>query len=96
MAKTPKILMVLTSAANTHTGKPAGYYLPEAAHVCVFAPIPFTLESDVWFITIQPYYSFVEAGFHVDFASPKGPYPPVSQFSVEVRLSKPPNTRSAL
>ena len=52
MAKTSKILIVLTSAAKTETGKPAGYYLPEAAHVCIFAPITFTLESDVWFTTI--------------------------------------------
>jgi len=57
-----KILIVLTSADKTKTGKPAGYYLPEAAH---------------------PYYSFVQAGFHVDFASPNGPYPPVSEKSVK-------------
>jgi len=62
MAKTSKILMVYTSAATTETGKPAGYYLPEAAH---------------------PYYTFLQAGFGVDFASPKGPYPPVNQGSVE-------------
>ncbi|KAF9648705.1 class I glutamine amidotransferase-like protein [Thelephora ganbajun] len=62
MTKTSKILMVFTSAATTETGKPAGYYLPEAAH---------------------PYYSFVQAGFHVDFASPNGPHPPVSKGSVE-------------
>ena len=47
MAKTSKILIVLTSAAETPTGKPAGYYLPEAAHVCVFAPIPFTLKYGI-------------------------------------------------
>jgi len=63
MTKTFKILMVFTSAPTTPTGKPAGYYLPEAAH---------------------PYYSFVQAGFHVDFASPNGPYPPVNQGSVEM------------
>ncbi|KAF9787426.1 class I glutamine amidotransferase-like protein [Thelephora terrestris] len=57
-----KILMVFTSAKETKTGKPAGYYLPEAAH---------------------PYYAFVQAGFHVDFASPTGPYPPVSEKSVK-------------
>jgi len=62
MAKTPRILIILTSAATTPTGKPAGYYLPEAAH---------------------PYYSFVQAGFDVDFASPNGPYPPINQGSVE-------------
>ena len=32
-----KILMVLSSAAKTVTGKDAGYYLPEAAHVSVYA-----------------------------------------------------------
>jgi len=58
-----KILVVFTSAATTITGKPAGYYLPEAAH---------------------PYYSFVEAGFSVDFASPEGPNPPVNASSVEM------------
>jgi len=62
MANTSKILMVLSSASETYTGKQAGWYLPEAAH---------------------PYYSFIQAGFHVDFVSPSGPYPPVSQRSVE-------------
>ncbi|KAF9787459.1 class I glutamine amidotransferase-like protein [Thelephora terrestris] len=57
-----KVLMVLSSAAATLTGKEAGWYLPEAA---------------------QPYYSFIHAGFHVDFASPEGRDPPVSQKSVE-------------
>jgi len=52
MAKTRKILVVLTSAATTQTGKPAGYYLPEAAHVRVFTPIPFTLEFDARLATI--------------------------------------------
>lgn len=39
---------------------------------------------------IQPYYTFVKAGFGVDFASPGGTEPPVSQSSVDVRLSNPP------
>ena len=43
--KMTKVLMVFTSAAVTETGKPAGYYLPEAAHVCGFdSPSP--VESD--------------------------------------------------
>jgi len=57
-----KILMIFSSAPITVTGKPAGWYLPEAAH---------------------PYYSFVQAGFEVDFASPEGPNPPVSESSVD-------------
>ncbi|VDC03377.1 unnamed protein product [Peniophora sp. CBMAI 1063] len=56
------VLMVFTSCDTTLTGKPAGWYLPEAAH---------------------PYYSFVDAGFNVDFAAPKGPNPPVNDYSVE-------------
>lgn len=45
--KMVKILMILSSAARTHTGNnEAGWYLPEAAHVCVFGPIPFILEPD--------------------------------------------------
>jgi hypothetical protein len=48
-----KILMVLSSAAKTHTGKnEAGWYLPEAAHVCVFGPTPFIAELDAWFTTV--------------------------------------------
>jgi len=57
-----RVLLVFTSAEATVTGKPAGWYLPEAAH---------------------PYYSFVQAGFQVDFASPNGPNPPISLKSVE-------------
>ena len=33
---TTKVLMVLSSAPTTPTGKQAGWYLPEAAHVCAF------------------------------------------------------------
>ena len=40
MSKTSKILMVLTSAATTPNGRPAGYYLPEAAHVSVLTLFP--------------------------------------------------------
>lgn len=43
-----KILMVLTSAATTENGKPAGYYLPEAAHVGIFGSVLSTLVSDAW------------------------------------------------
>jgi len=85
-----KILMVLSSAATTVTGKDAGYYLPEAAHVGIEALSYLPRSSDPWFTTIQPYYSFVQAGLQVDFASPKGRDPPVSKNSVEVRLSNPP------
>jgi len=38
--------MVLTSAAVTENGKPAGYYLPEAAHVGVFGLVLSAPESD--------------------------------------------------
>jgi hypothetical protein len=78
-----RVLIVLTSAATTETGKPAGYYLPEAAHVRVYQHTMFP-NPNTPFTTIQPYYSFVQAGFHIDFASPNGPYPPVNQQSVEV------------
>ena len=47
------------------------------------------LKSDSRFAIIQPYYSFIQASFGVDFASPNGPHPPVSQQSVDVR-TKPP------
>ena len=45
-----KVLIVLTSAATTDTGKPAGYYLPEAAHVRRFAPIVSTAEPNAHFV----------------------------------------------
>ena len=41
-----KILIVLTSAEKTETGKPAGYYLPEAAHVRGFDTVLLIVESD--------------------------------------------------
>ena len=47
-----KILLVFTSAATTHTGKAAGYYLPEAAHVGVLGHILYTLEPDDRFTVI--------------------------------------------
>jgi len=42
-----KILLVFSSAATTVTGKSAGWYLPEAAHVGVFGPVLSTPESEV-------------------------------------------------
>jgi hypothetical protein len=46
MANTSKILMVLSSASETYTGKQAGWYLPEAAHVCFPGSAPFTPEPN--------------------------------------------------
>ncbi|GAA6020193.1 hypothetical protein JCM10207_004363 [Rhodosporidiobolus poonsookiae] len=57
-----KILCVLTSHDKFLSGKPTGWYLPEAAH---------------------PYYEFKQAGFEVDFASPKGGNAPVDPSSVD-------------
>lgn len=55
------ILFVFTSADKTLSGKPTGWYLPEAAH---------------------PYY-VLEPHFNIDFASPKGPNPPIDQSSIK-------------
>ncbi|KAJ6500939.1 class I glutamine amidotransferase-like protein [Mycena sanguinolenta] len=57
-----KVLFVLTSAATTLTGAPAGWYLPEAAH---------------------PYYILAPHAT-IDFASPAGPNPPISEVSVKL------------
>ena len=84
-----KILIVFSSAAKTATGKPAGWYLPEAAQVRSLTAL--CLRCVLMTVSlIQPYYTFVKAGFGVDFASPGGTEPPVSQSSVDVRLSNPP------
>ncbi|KZV65088.1 class I glutamine amidotransferase-like protein, partial [Peniophora sp. CONT] len=39
-----------------------------------------------WYLpeAAHPYYSFVEAGFSVDFASPEGPNPPIDESSIEL------------
>ncbi|KAJ6451322.1 ThiJ/PfpI [Mycena sanguinolenta] len=63
----PAILFVLSSAAKTFTGTPAGWYLPEAAH---------------------PYYVLVPHAT-IDFASPAGPNPPISEGSVKMFESDP-------
>ncbi|KAF7355265.1 ThiJ/PfpI [Mycena sanguinolenta] len=63
----PAILFVLTSAAKTFTGAPAGWYLPEAAH---------------------PYYVLAPHAT-IDFASPAGPNPPISEGSVKMFESDP-------
>ncbi|KAH9915443.1 class I glutamine amidotransferase-like protein [Epithele typhae] len=60
MAK--RVLFVFSSAAETFTGHPAGWYLPEAAH---------------------PYY-VLSPKYEIDFASPKGPNPPVNPQSIEL------------
>ena len=52
MAKTSKILMIFSSAPETRTGKQAGWYLPEAAHVCFLGPVPFRLEPDTQSTTL--------------------------------------------
>jgi len=52
MTKTFKILMVFTSAATTPTGKPAGYYLPEAARVGVLTLFYLSSSSDARFSTV--------------------------------------------
>ncbi|KAJ7637345.1 class I glutamine amidotransferase-like protein [Mycena polygramma] len=57
----PSILFVFTSVGTGLTGKPTGWYLPEAAH---------------------PYY-VLESKVSIDFASIKGPHPPVDPESVE-------------
>jgi len=38
-----------------------------------------------WYLpeAAHPYYTFAEAGFDVDFTSPKGPNPPVDEYSVQ-------------
>ncbi|GAA5856243.1 hypothetical protein JCM8547_000836 [Rhodosporidiobolus lusitaniae] len=59
---TQKILFVLSSHDKMVSGKPTGWYLPEAAH---------------------PYYVLKNAGYEVDFASPKGGKAPLDPASVE-------------
>ncbi|GAA5997311.1 type 1 glutamine amidotransferase domain-containing protein [Rhodotorula paludigena] len=56
------VLFVLSSHDKLVSGKPTGWYLPEAAH---------------------PYYQVQQAGYKVEFASPKGGQAPLDPSSVE-------------
>lgn len=54
---TPRVAIILTNHGTLgNTGKPTGFYLPEATH---------------------PYHVFREAGYEVDFLSPKGGLAPM-------------------
>jgi len=61
----PSVLFVFTSADKTPSGKPIGWYLPEAAHP---------------YYVLSPYAT-------IDFASPAGPNPPISQSSIQAYSS---------
>ncbi|KAF8756174.1 DJ-1/PfpI family [Rhizoctonia solani] len=75
-----RILFVYTSADKTSSGTPTGWWLSEASHpYYLLRELVLLLHIQLWW---TPNASYLQQG-EIDFASPKGPNPPVDEGSVK-------------